>query len=172
MKLILTGHDYAGKSTILQKLWEKENNGKMSYIHLSYREPTNRNFYDNTLEFSNFLMDRCFLDELIYPFVFGRKQNIDWHDAEALVQKCNDKGITLAIVTCDEDELRRRIKARTNIEEEPEVLQNILHIKNMYKDIAELYSLPIINTTGKTPDELVDEVYNLVKEDEKIHNIK
>ena len=63
MKLIITGHDYAGKSTILKELWKKYDNGKMSYIHLSYREPTNYRFYKSTLRYSNFLMDRCFLDE-------------------------------------------------------------------------------------------------------------
>lgn len=170
MKLILTGHDYAGKSTILKELWKKEDNGKMSYIHLSYREPTDKNFYSRTLDFSNFLMDRCFLDELIYPNVFHRKQNITWEDANDLVTKCNENGITLAVVTCDEETLKDRIKLRTEIQEEPEVLQNILTIKRMYRDIADLYQLPVINTTGKTPEELVGEVYDLLEDTKNIHN--
>ena len=169
MKLILTGHDYAGKSTILKRVFQENDNGKMSYIHLSYREPTTFDFYTNTLEYSNFVMDRCFLDELIYPMIFGRQQGINKHEAKELLKKCEEKGITLGIVVCSQEEITRRIKERVDIKEEPEVLQNIFLIKKMYEYLATEFNIPLIDTTNKTPDEVVEEVNKLVKE-KTIHN--
>ena len=167
MKLILTGHDYSGKSTVLNKIWEKENNGKMSYLHLSYREPTTFEFYNNTLDFSNFIMDRCFLDELIYPLVFRRKGNLTNEEAQVLLNKCREQDIKLVILTCTDDEIRRRISLRKNIEEEPEVLLNISMIKNMYIQYATLFGIPIVDTTEKTPEEIISEIEAI-----NIHKIK
>ena len=163
-KLILTGHDYSGKSSVLSRIWKEKNDGKMSYIHLSYREPTNKEFYSNTLEFSNFIMDRCFLDELIYPIVFGRKQNLSRLEARELVDKCRDKKIPIIILTCSEEEIMNRIVKRKEVEEEPEVLKNILLIKDMYKQVADYYGLPVIDTTGKTIEEVYEEVEDYLRE--------
>lgn len=163
MKLILTGHDYAGKSTILKELWKREDNGKMSYIHLSYREPTNKEFYSQTLEYSNFLMDRCFLDELIYPYVFKRERNLSDEEAIDLLNKCREKGITLVIVACSIEELKRRIETRKDIREEPEVLANLVLIRNMYFDLAKKLGIPVVDTSGKTPEVIVSEVDEIIK---------
>lgn len=156
MKLIITGPDYAGKSTVLQQLWEKYNDGKMSYIHLSYREPTDKLFYEETLEFSSFLMDRCFIDELIYPNVFNRQQNLEFDEALYLINKCAEKQIPILIFTCSDEELKRRIMQRVDIEEEPEVLQNILDIRDKYLKFAEVFKLPVVDTSNKTPEELAE----------------
>lgn len=163
MKLILTGHDYAGKSTVLNELWRYNNNGKMSYIHLSYREPTDKNFYDRTLDFSNFLMDRCFLDELIYPTVFGRQPSLTFEDVGELVDKCRDNDIKLVVLECDNEEILRRIKMRKDIEEEPEVLANIYQIKRMYEQLTDDFGIPRVNTTGKTTSEIIMEIDSLGK---------
>lgn len=166
MKLILTGHDYAGKSTVLANIWDSVDTGKMSYLHLSYREPTNREFYNHTLEYSNFLMDRCFLDELIYPRVFGRTQNITEQDAVELLKDAYDRGITIAVIYCSEEEIRNRIAKRTNIEEEPEVLEHILLIRSLYIHYANLFGIPLIDSTGKTPEEVKEEVLALIPKKE------
>lgn len=171
MKLILTGHDYAGKSTVLKKLFQREDNGKMSYIHLSYREPTTLEFYSNTLDFSNFIMDRCFLDELVYPMIFGRRQNLNKSEAKELLKKCKEQDIFIGIVSCSQDEIVRRIKERVSVEEEPEVLANIFLIKKMYEYLASEFDIPLIDTTGKTPDQIIEEIDKLIKE-RTIHNSK
>jgi len=158
MKIIITGHDYSGKSTVLERLFKENNNGKMSYIHLSYREPTNFDFYKQTLEYSNFIMDRCFLDELIYPEIFNRKGNLSLEEATKLRDLVEEKGIKLYIFECSDEELKRRIMLRTDIEEEPEVLSQINAIKQKYRLFAEYFGIPIIDTTGKTFEDIIMEM--------------
>ena len=158
MKTIITGHDYAGKSTVLQKLWNDNNDGKMSYIHLSYKEPTNFEFYKNTLEFSNFLMDRCFLDELIYPKVFNRKGNLSINEVAVLLEIMREKDINMYVLECSDEEIKRRILSRSNIEEEPEVLKQIHEIKQKYRFFANYFEIPIIDTTNKSLDEIISEL--------------
>lgn len=158
MKVIITGHDYSGKSTVLKKLFKENDNGKMSYIHLSYREPTDFDFYKQTLEYSNFIMDRCFLDELIYPEIFNRKGNLSLEEATELINIVQEKDIKLFVFECSDEELKRRILERTDITEEPEVLAQINAIKQKYRLIADYFNLPIIDTTDKTPENIIDEL--------------
>lgn len=162
MKLIITGHDFSGKSTILKELYKDFDNGKMSYIHLSYREPTTEEFYHNTLQFSNFIMDRCFLDELIYPEVFNREAHLDYLGAERLLEEATILGITVIVMICSEDAIRERITKRNTLEEE-EVLNNIFRIRQMYLDLAVKYSLPVINTTDLEIGEEKERILKLLK---------
>ena len=162
MKLIVTGHDYSGKSTILDKIFREDSTGKMSYIHLSYREPTTFEFYKNTLEFSNFVMDRCFLDEAIYPEVFKRPMGLSFNELAVLLEIVENKDITLIIFECSDEEIKNRISKRTDIEEEPEVLEQIFNIKRKYRFFANYFNLPIIDTTGKSLEEIESEVNNIV----------
>lgn len=155
MKVIITGHDYSGKSTVLEKLFKENNNGKMSYIHLSYREPTNYEFYKHTLEYSNFVMDRSFLDELIYPEVFGREGNLSFNEAAVLLDQVRNNGIKMYVFECSDEEIKRRILNRTDIEEEPEVLAQVANIKQRYRFFANYFGIPIIDTTNKTYEEII-----------------
>ena len=163
MKLIITGHDYSGKSTMLRDLWGTFDNRSASFIHLSYREPTNYEFYNQTLEFSNFLMDRCFLDELIYPEVFNREPNLTEEEAEQLMAKCEALQIKILILECSDEEIERRIKLRKE-KEEPEVLDNILLIKKRYREIASKFGIPIVDTTNLSGYREVEEFdsYNIM----------
>lgn len=162
MKLIITGHDFSGKSTILKEIWKKENNDKMSYIHLSYREPTDYNFYNRTLDFSNFIMDRCFIDEIIYPEVFNRVPKLSYEGVKNLIDKCNREDINIIIFTCSNEEIKNRIIKRGTYEE-PEVLNNIFKIKEKYKYIAEFFNIPLLDTTNKSIEEITEEVYSIIK---------
>lgn len=162
MRLIITGHDFAGKSTILKEIYKREDSSSLSYMHLSYREPTDYEFYKNTLMFSNFLMDRCFLDELIYPMVFKRKQNLNIEEARDLVNFCKEQDIKIIILECSNKEIERRINLRS--EEEPEVLENIKLIKSGYRWLAEKFDIPIIDTTDIPIKEVIEKIdsYNIV----------
>lgn len=148
MRLIITGHDYAGKTTYLRDFWNLIGNDKVSYIHLSYKDPTSYEFYNSILDFDNFIMDRCFLDELIYPEIFNRKSNLTIKEAKLLIDKCNRKGIKIFILECSDREIRRRI-LYSHKDEEVEVLNNIYLIKRKYREIAKLFNLKIIAATNK-----------------------
>ena len=154
MKLIVTGHDFSGKSTFLKTLYNELNDEKMSFIHLSYREPTDYTFYDQILNFSNFIMDRSFLDELIYAPVFGRFAFLNDDDVFNLINKTDKLGIKIFIFECSDNEIKNRILKRNHIQEEPEVLENISYIKEQYRKLAEKYGIKIIDTTDKTYKEL------------------
>ena len=154
MKLIVTGHDFSGKSTFLKTLYNELNDEKMSFIHLSYREPTDYIFYDQILNFSNFIMDRSFLDELIYAPVFGRTTVLNDNDIFNLINKTDELGIKIFIFECSDNEIKNRILKRDHIQEEPEVLENISYIKEQYRKLAKKYGIKIIDTTDKTYKEL------------------
>ena len=159
MKLIVTGHDFSGKSTFLKTLYNELNNDKMSYIHLSYREPTDYTFYNQVLNFSNFVMDRSFLDEVVYAPVFKRTLGMTEEEIQTLVQKLNDLGIKLFIFECSDEELNKRILKRTNEQdEEAEVLENLKYIKEQYRNLAKKYNLKIIDTTNKSYADLRYEI--------------
>ena len=160
MRLIITGHDYSGKSTMLKEVWDSFDNRKASYIHLSYREPTNYDFYYQTLMFDNFVMDRCFLDELIYPEVFNRKPNLTEEEASRLLYECEARQIKILILECSDEEIKKRIESRKE-KEEQEVLDNILKIKERYREIARKFNIPILDTTNLSKGE---SSYNILEE--------
>ena len=159
MKLIVTGHDFSGKSTFLKTLYNELNDDKMSYIHLSYREPIDYDFYNQILNFSNFIMDRSFLDEVVYAPVFGRILGLSDLDVLHLLNKVNKLDIKFIIFECTDEELNKRIKKRTsNQEEESEELENLKYIKEQYRKLAEKYNIKIIDTTNKTYADLRYEI--------------
>ena len=131
----------------------------MSYIHLSYREPTDYTFYNQVLNFSNFVMDRSFLDEVVYAPVFKRTLGMTEEEIQTLIQKLNDLGIKLFIFECSDEELSKRILKRTNEQdEEAEVLENLKYIKEQYRNLAKKYNIKIIDTTNKSYADLRYEI--------------
>ena len=161
MKLIITGHDFSGKSTLLKELFKEEDNGKLSYIHLSYNEPTDFNFYYNTLQFNNFIMDRCYLDELIYPEIFHRKPGLTLQEAKLLYDVSKLLGITTVILECNNEELDKRILERKG-QEEPEVLEGVYKIRYLYQKVAEELGIPILDTSNMTLEEEKEYVRKLL----------
>ena len=57
-----------------------------------------------------------------------------------------------------DEEIKRRIQMRTDIEEEPEVLAQILNIKQRYKYFANYFNIPLIDTTNKSYEEIIAEM--------------
>lgn len=162
MKLCITGHDFSGKSTLLKELYKEEDNGKLSYIHLSYREPTDLDFYYKTLMFSNFIMDRCYLDELIYPEIFNREQNLTKEEAKFLYDASVKLGITTLIVECSDDEiLKNRVNFRAG-QEESEVLNNLYLLRDKYREVAKMFDIPILDTSNMTLEEEKEYVRKLL----------
>lgn len=154
MKLIITGHDLSGKSTYLNTIYTTGN----TYMHLSYKDPKTYDFYSQLLRFSDFIMDRCFIDELIYPNVFKREQALSRAEANALLDYCITNNIKIVIFECSDEEIQRRLSSNIG-REEPEVLLNLLEIKKQYKKLSEVYNIPLIDTTNKTMEELTKEIW-------------
>lgn len=153
MKLIVDGCDLVGKSTLIKKLREKYNNDRISYLHFSYRDRTDYDFYNTMLDKENFIADRHFIDEMIYPEIFNREGQLSELDFLKLLDKCNKEDIKIIILTISQDELLRRSRER---EEEKEIQENLLKINRKFVELAIEHELPIFNTTINSFEEIVD----------------
>ena len=103
-------------------------------------------------------MDRCFLDELIYPEIFNRPGNLAFNEAAVLLDEMKKNNISMFVFECTDEEIINRMNKRTDIEEEPEVLAQIKSIKQRYRFFANYFGIPIIDTTGKTYEEIKEEM--------------
>lgn len=74
MRIIVDGNDGVGKTTLAKRL-QKDFNIK-SFIHLSYNDPRDFEFYYNILKKDDVIFDRSFIDEPIYAFVLNREQQL------------------------------------------------------------------------------------------------
>lgn len=77
MKVIITGCDLTGKTTLINKLKAYYNDQDLSILHFSYRDRKDFDFYNTMLDKTNFIADRHFLDEAIYPGIFNRKPELN-----------------------------------------------------------------------------------------------
>lgn len=153
MKLIITGCDLTGKTTLISKLREYYNDSTLSYLHFSYRDRRDVYFYQVMLDKEHFIADRHFPDEMIYPEIFKRKSQLKSEDFEMLLEYCKLKDIKIIILTLSQDELLQRSRLRN---EEPEIQANLLKINRAYVDMALKYDIPIFNTTINSLEEIVE----------------
>ena len=63
-KVIIDGCDLTGKTTLINKLIAYYNDPDLSYLHFSYRDRTDYDFYNTMLDKENFISDRHFIDEI------------------------------------------------------------------------------------------------------------
>ena len=154
MKIIIDGCDFTGKTTLIKKLQSYYNDDRLSYLHFSYRDRRDFDFYNTMLDKQHFIADRHFLDEAIYPQVFNRCCALTPVEFDGLIERCKSEDIKMIILTCSDDELIRRTKLRGN--EEPEVLANLLNINNGFKQLATAYDLPLFDTTQNELQEFID----------------
>lgn len=153
MKLIVDGCDLVGKSTLIKKLKEHYNDDRMSYLHFSYRDRTDFDFYNTMLDKKDFIADRHFIDEMIYPEVFNREGQLTDIEFLELLDKCKKDDVKIIILTISQDELLKRSKER---EEEKEVQENLLKINRKFVELAIQHDLQIFNTTINSFDEIVN----------------
>ena len=97
MKVIITGCDLTGKTTLISKLREHYNDSTLSYLHFSYRDRRDVYFYQTMLDKEHFIADRHFPDEMIYPEIFNRKSQLHRTDFEMLLEYCKVKDIKIII---------------------------------------------------------------------------
>lgn len=153
MKVIIDGCDLVGKSTLIKKLKAYYNNDRMSYLHFSYKDRTDYEFYNMMLDKKDFIADRHFIDEMIYPEVFNREGKLSDIDFMSLLDKCKKEDIKIIILTISQDELLNRSRER---EEEKEVQENLLKINRKFVELAIEHDLQIFNTTINSFEEIVN----------------
>lgn len=161
MKIIVDGCDFTGKTTLINQLLQHYNSSKLSYLHFSYRDRRDYNFYNTMLDKVDFIADRHFLDELIYPKVFNRLPGFTDFEFAELMEKCKDQDIKIIILTCSNEELLKRSKTRHG--EEPEVLRNLIDINEKFIKLANMCDLHLFDTTINSLDEIISYIEGELK---------
>lgn len=155
--IILEGADGVGKTTLARILADKYG---MDICHCTQYDAADYAFYQQTLRKKNVIWDRHTLGELIYPKVFGRKQQIGTEDARLIMHYAKLNDVKVFVLTCDEMTLEQRLCERGN--EHPKILDNIGYINSQFLFYAEQYHLPVIDTSKMT----LAEIFNLIGEKE------
>ena len=150
-KVIIDGCDLTGKTTLINKLIAYYNDPDLSYLHFSYRDRTDYDFYNAMLDKENFISDRHFIDEIIYPLIFNRKANLNTTEFAKLLDKCNKENIKIIILITDPSELLKRMRD----EEEPEIKNNLLKINESFIDLAKHYNLQVFDTSKDSFENIV-----------------
>lgn len=154
MKIIIDGCDLVGKSSLIEKLKKHFSYKKnISYLHFSYRDRTDYGFYNTFLDKEDFISDRHFIDEMVYPKFFNRRQGITEEEFVSLLKKCKNKDIKIIILTVDDETLLERSKER---QEEKAVADNLLEINREFKKLSKKYNLPLFDTTKNSLEEIID----------------
>lgn len=149
MRIIITGVDGAGKSTLVGKLRQKY---KLDSLHLTDKDPTTFEFYKSLLYKTNLVTDRDFIDEMIWPEIFHRKGMLNFRKFEKLVSLSNEVGAKIIVLTAPIDVLKSRLGERA-VEERKETLDNLEKVDGMFRYYAGLCNAPVVDTSDMTFDQ-------------------
>lgn len=133
MRVIIEGADGVGKSTFAKKVADKYN---LSLVHFTNNDPRDLNFYYQSLRKNNFIYDRHFLSEMIYPKIFNRPQQLKEYEFKYLLEKSKELDTKIIIVNNYDFELKKF--------EENVIKKNINLIKDDYLKLAGEYNIPVI----------------------------
>ena len=154
MKVIIEGCDLTGKTTLINKLKNYYNDDRLSYLHFSYKDRTDYEFYNTILDKENFIADRHFLDEIIYSEIFNRKCGLTAEEYLNLIMKCKKNNIKILILTSDNKTLLNRLLNRG--EDEKEVRDNLFKINDYFKKLSKEFYFPLIDTTKVSFEEIIN----------------
>lgn len=140
--IIVEGCDLTGKDTLCLKLAEKYN---LDFVHINSHDPNDFPFYKETMRKKNIVYSRHWVGELIYPEIYERKQNIDLVDGGILANFGRRIGVRTLILTCDDEEIFRRLAIRG--EEVENVRNNLSRINREFLENAERYHIPVVDTS-------------------------
>lgn len=155
MKIILEGCDGTGKTTLAKLLSYKYG---LDICHCTQTDPADYDFYRQTARKENVIWDRHTIGELIYPEVFGRKPKIGVEDARLALHYAKEAGAKIFVLTADINEIRRRLMSRGK--EDQRVLDKLEWINNQFLFYADIYNIPVIDTSTMT----FNDIFNLVEE--------
>ena len=153
MKVIIDGCDLTGKTTLIKKIKDYYNDDKLSYLHFSYRDRTDYDFYNTMLDKENFIADRHFLDERIYARIFERDYNLTIEEYLSLIGKCKENNIKIIILTTDDFTLTDRLNKRG--ENEEKVRNNLLEINDYFIDLAHAFNFYLVDTTRTSFEDII-----------------
>lgn len=156
MKIILEGVDGAGKTTLAKILAEKYG---LDICHCTQHDAADYDFYRQTLRKENVVWDRHTIGELIYPKVFGRKQQIGTEDARLVMHHAKQEGVKVFVLTTDMPTLLKRLNDRP-MPEHPLIMENLHYIDNEFRFYAEQYHLQLIDTSKMTLQQIFELVEN------------
>lgn len=158
MKIILEGCDGTGKTTLAKLLAEKY---KLDICHCTQSDPADFEFYKQTARKDNVVWDRHTIGELIYPSVFDRIPKIGVEDARLVTWYAREAGAKIFVLTGDIDEIRNRLTSRGK--EDQRVLDKLEWINKSFLWYADMFDIPVIDTSKMT----LDEIFKLVEKEEK-----
>lgn len=154
MRVILEGVDGSGKTTLANILAHKYG---LQICHCTQHDPTDFNFYKETLRKENVVWDRHTIGELIYPKVFDRKTNVTGLEVKAIIDRAKSEGAKIFVLTCGEKELEERVLAKKN--EDERIVKSLRWIDNSFRYWAECLNVPVIDTSTMT----IGQIFNLVE---------
>ena len=141
MRIIVEGADGVGKTTIVNYLaWLFD----LEVIHIGSSDPNTYEWYSGLLEKDNVIFDRHFIGEMIYPYLFNRKGNLNNNKFELLYNKAIDLGYYFLVITADEDTIKQRLLDRGN--EPNEVVKTFTYANAAFKAIARRHHIPIFES--------------------------
>lgn len=155
MRIILEGVDGAGKTTLAKILAEKY---KLDICHCTQRDAADFEFYSQTTRKDDVVWDRHTIGELIYPDVFGRKQQISVEDARLTIHYFREQGGKVFVLTADDEVIKQRLLARGT--EDYRIIQLCEDINHLFVKYAEAFCIPVIDTSKMT----LNEIFNLMEE--------
>lgn len=156
MKIILEGCDGTGKSTLAKLLADKYG---LDICHCTQSDPADYDFYKQTARKDNVVWDRHTLGELIYPFVFNREYKISPEAARLVILYAKEAGAKIFVLTSDIEEIKRRLTARAS--EDDRILERIDWIDQEFRKYAEIFNIPVIDTSKMT----MNEIFELVEQE-------
>ena len=154
LNIVLEGCDGVGKSTLAEALAHK--NG-MDVLHLTRHSLSTFAAMLSRYSFAlPVIMDRGPLSEYVYAKLFGREELISREMMQKLLIVEEGKGFKTVVLDCDPEVIAARIEKRGN--EGPEIVNNLRNIRNAYIDAATDLGIPIIDVTGLSVAEIVEEI--------------
>ena len=155
MRIVLEGADGTGKTTLANILAFKYG---LTVCHCTQNDASDPVFYSQVLRKEDTVWDRHTIGELIYPRIFGRKQQTTPEQAKEIVRIGKNAGVKFFVLTLPLDELKERMKERPN--EHPNIVNNLETIDHRFRFYAQYLGVPVIDTSKMT----LQEIFDLVEE--------
>ena len=151
MRIIIDGNDGVGKTTLSLRL--KEDLDIKSYVHLSYKDPTNFLFYSSILEKTDIIFDRSFIDEPIYSEVLRRKPGFNNRSEENLYEKL--KKLNYIVIICYSP------KKINKDNEHKEIIENEKLIDRYFENVAKKNNFVYYDPINDDYDKLLEGIEKL-----------
>jgi broad-specificity NMP kinase len=157
---MIDGCDGTGKTSVCEKL---ANMLGCNIVRLTHSGDRNFRAYSEAIIPDNMVHDRTFLSEIIYPKYFGRAPRLMNCSIPALYSLLEQYEAKVFILTADNNEIRKRLIKRGD-----EFISNFEHVKGINRDYVQTAltnKYTVIDTTNKSIDDVVKEIYQEVMKD-------